>query len=71
MLSLEMRLHDRIYIGDDVVIHFSKLRTDSVTGESVIRIGFDAPKNISIDRESIYKAKRKGGSNDARISPTV
>lgn len=54
MLVLTRRLEEKIRIGDDVVITLLGVRGNQY------KIGIDAPKHISVDREEIYQAKKAG-----------
>lgn len=58
MLILTRRVGEALKIGDDVTITVL-----SVRGQQV-RIGIDAPKHVSVDREEIYKKKKGGGEDD-------
>lgn len=53
MLSLSFKVGQSVYIGDNIVV---KVRdVDLTTGD--VKLGFDAPKHISIDRESVRKRR--------------
>ena len=59
MLILTRRLGESIYIGDEV-----RLTVLGVRGTQV-RLGIDAPKDISVHREEIYnriKQEGRGGT---------
>jgi len=49
MLVLSRKLHETIVIDDDV-----KVRVLSVSGKQV-RLGIDAPRDVGVHREEIYK----------------
>ncbi len=49
MLVLARRVGEALVIGDDVVVHIL-----GATGNQV-RIGIDAPRNVSVHREEIYE----------------
>ncbi len=60
MLILTRRISESIIIGDDV-----KLTVLGVKGNQV-RIGIDAPKDVSVHREEIYmRIKQEKGEDDA------
>lgn len=54
MLVLSRRKDQRIMIGDDIIITIIEIRGDKV------RMGIDAPKDVPIHREEIYKAIQEG-----------
>ena len=59
MLILTRRISESIIIGDDV-----KITVLGVKGNQV-RIGIDAPKNVSVHREEIYdRIKNEGGTGN-------
>jgi len=62
MLILTRRISESIVIGDDV-----KLTVLGVKGNQV-RIGIDAPKDVSVHREEIYMRIQgeKGGSGASK-----
>jgi carbon storage regulator CsrA len=49
MLVLTMRLHDKVYIGDDIVIELLPAQ------QGHVRIGFIAPREIEILREKVKR----------------
>lgn len=49
MLILTRRPGTRIMIGDDIVIEVIEVRGQNV------RIGIEAPKNVRVDREEIFR----------------
>lgn len=53
MLVLSVHENERIMVGDNIVITLVRNK-----GQQGARIGIDAPKDIAIDREKIYLAKR-------------
>jgi len=58
MLILGRRTDERIMIGDDIVITVISMRGDNV------RIGIDAPDEVPVHREEVYrelKERQKGG----------
>lgn len=59
MLILTRRISESIIIGDDV-----KITVLGVKGNQV-RIGIDAPKDVSVHREEIYdRIKNEGGGGN-------
>ena len=61
MLILTRRINESIIIGDDV-----KITVLGVKGNQV-RLGIDAPKDLSVHREVIYERiqNEKNNQNDA------
>lgn len=65
MLTLTRRIGEGIWIGDDI---FFTVRT--IRGKQV-RLGFDAPRSINIQRDELYQKKllralslnKKGGKS--------
>ena len=56
-MILSRRVQEAIMIGDDVTITILSVRGNQV------RLGIDAPKNVTVDREEIYH-KRKNENNE-------
>ena len=48
-LALTRRLGNQIMIGDDIIITVKRLRASSVV------LSFDAPRNVKILRNEVYK----------------
>lgn len=62
MLILTRRISESIIVGDDV-----KITVLGVKGNQV-RLGIDAPKDLSVHREEIYeriKHEKEGGTTDS------
>ena len=59
MLILTRRVGESLIIGDDIVINVLGVKGNQV------RIGVDAPKNVTVHREEIYDRiqAEKGQSN--------
>ena len=60
MLILTRRVTEEIRIGDDITVTILGIKGNSV------RIGIEAPKDVSVDREEIYKRKRRDCANGER-----
>ena len=58
MLVLSRYRDESIYIGDDIVITVVDIRGDR------IRIGVEAPSNISVHRQEVYEAIKKGQTKE-------
>ena len=58
MLILSRKLGESIVIGDDITITIL-----GITGGQV-RIGFDAPKSVSVHREEVFKRILKSDHPD-------
>lgn len=59
MLVLSRRKEETIMIGDDVVVTVVDIRGDKV------RLGFEAPKDVTIHRREVYDAIQRG-----KVEPT-
>lgn len=55
MLVLGRKESERILIGDDIVITVISIR------RGIVRIGIDAPKDVSVHREEIALRVREAG----------
>jgi carbon storage regulator len=53
MLILGRKSNQKIIINENIIIHIVEVRGDRV------RLGIDAPKETSVDREEIYQRKKK------------
>ena len=61
MLVLSRHRDEYIAIGDNVKVYVVEIRGDKV------RLGIDAPSNISVHRSEVYEAiKRERGSPTAK-----
>lgn len=65
MLILTRRISESIIIGDDV-----KLTVLGVKGNQV-RIGIDAPKDVSVHREEIYMRIKQEKNGHTSAPPTT
>jgi carbon storage regulator len=50
MLVLSRKSHEKVYIGDDIVVEVVDIRGDKV------RLGFHAPVTVPVHREETYRA---------------
>lgn len=68
MLVLSRQIGERIRIGDDIIIEITDIRTSDCKPK--VRLGIEAPKNISIHREEVYNAilatKRDAGGEEGQ-----
>lgn len=53
MLVLSRKNGERINIGDNIEMVVVKIRGDKV------RLGFEAPRDVTIDRHEVHEAKRR------------
>jgi carbon storage regulator len=49
MLVLTRKVGERIHIGEDIVVTVVRIQNDKV------RIGIEAPTNVAIHREEVYR----------------
>lgn len=64
MLVLTRKKGERVFIGDDIVVTLIDVRGDGV------RIGFDAPRGVSIQRAEVVSAVREANT-EAAASPAA
>ena len=66
MLILTRRVSESLMIGDDVTITVLGVKGNQV------RLGVNAPKDVSVHREEIYERIRAEGSTEAEgpVDPT-
>lgn len=62
MLVLSRQSDETIIIGDNIRVTIVEVRGDKV------RIGIDAPKNVSVHRQEIYDAIRRESAPGVRTS---
>ena len=58
MLVLTRKKGQKIIIHNDEGLHIEITVTD-IRGKKAV-LGFEAPKEISVDREKVYKSKQEG-----------
>lgn len=59
MLVLSRKQDEKIMIGDSIVLMVVSIQGDKV------RLGIEAPKDVSIHREEVYRAIHKGVDADS------
>ena len=63
MLVLSRKKDEKIIIGDNISIMVVEIRGDKV------RLGIDAPKEVSVHRREVYEAiQRKTNEESAEVS---
>jgi carbon storage regulator len=63
MLVLSRQRDETIMIGDDIEVTVVDIRGDKV------RLGINAPKEVSVHRKEVYEAIRKENREAAQIRP--
>lgn len=61
MLVLSRKVGEKIMIGNDITISVLSLQANKV------RLGIEAPKDISVNREEIYQAIMKDSLIDKEV----
>ena len=61
MLVLSRHPDEKIHIGDDIVLTVVEVRGDRV------RIGIDAPRDVTVHRHEIFEAIRRGAMQTAGV----
>jgi carbon storage regulator len=63
MLVLSRKKDEKIIIGDNITLMVIEIRGDKV------RLGIDAPKDVSVHREEVYNAikRERNGASGASI----
>jgi len=65
MLVLSRKNGESIIIGDDIKLTIVEVRGDKV------RLGIDAPKEVPIHREEVFKAIKEASSPEASDSTSA
>ena len=68
MLVLSRKKDEKIVIGDDIKIMVIDIRRDKV------RLGIEAPRNVTVHRREVYEAIQKelqNAQNDCEQTPTI
>ncbi len=60
MLVLSRKRDEKVMIGDDVIITVIEIRGDKV------RLGFDAPKEVPVHREEVFKAIKRSEAEETK-----
>ena len=63
MLVLSRKLDEQIVIGDDIVITVVEIRGGKV------RLGFEAPDEVSIHRQEVYEKTQRAKVQDPDSPP--
>jgi carbon storage regulator len=63
MLVLSRQRDESIIIGDNIVVTIVDVRGDKV------RLGIDAPREVSVHRREVYEAIQRENQNAAQIRP--
>ena len=64
MLVLSRKKDEKIIIGDKITLMVIDIRGDKV------RLGIDAPKDVTVHREEVYEAIQKETDSPARGAST-
>ena len=63
MLVLSRKKDEKIIIGDNITLMVIEIRGDKV------RLGIDAPKEVSVHREEVYNAIKRERNGGAHVEP--
>ena len=64
MLIIARKLGEKITIGDETVVTLVEIR------ENQVRLGIEAPRNISIHRQEVYERIRNENLASSEIEPS-
>jgi carbon storage regulator len=59
MLVLSRKKDEKIVIGDNITLMVIEIRGDKV------RLGIEAPKDVSVHRQEVYEAIRRDGARES------
>jgi carbon storage regulator len=59
MLVLSRKKDEKIVIGDNITLMVIEIRGDKV------RLGIEAPKDVTVHREEVYEAIKRDGARNA------
>lgn len=62
MLVLSRKKDEKIIIGDKITIMVIEIRGDKV------RLGIDAPKEVTVHRQEVYEAIKREQDQDSNVS---
>lgn len=65
MLVLSRRMGQKIVIDGHIVVTVTAIQGDRV------RLGFDAPAHVTIDREEVHNDKRRNGQRNGNGRPRM
>ena len=63
MLVLTRKLDEKINIGDDIILTVLEI------GKTSVKLGIDAPKNVSIFREELYERIQEENLRSSQGAP--
>jgi carbon storage regulator len=52
MLVIERKFGEKVIIGDNIILTVMEMRSGKV------RLAFEAPRSVTIDREEVYEEKK-------------
>jgi carbon storage regulator len=61
MLVLSRKVGEAIAIGDDITVYVTDIR--SVGGRARVKLGIDAPSDVSISRTELIEEERDGDAS--------
>lgn len=69
MLVLTRRLNESILIGDDIEIKIVQVRGSG--DQAVVRIGINAPKQVTVLRKEVYEEVVAANQQAASLPPSI